>query len=164
MSGYGASPISPLSPPLRSAKFCTPGRVSAITRELVISARPHKRSWKNKGAVFPNRWTRFGICRELAATPRTPWPRSPSISLFRSSKRTSLVCSLAYSTYKFRLIPVTAAKRCGSARVNSCRIGEPPSTTRLLWIWALSSAGRGLIALSALSDISAGRRNRQSFR
>ena len=39
MSGCDASPISPLLPPRRSKKYCAPGRVSAITRELVISAR-----------------------------------------------------------------------------------------------------------------------------
>ena len=159
MSGCGASPISPLLPPLRSTKCCTLGRASVITHELATSVQPHKPSWRNTEAVFRSRWMLFGICRESAVTPRTPWPRSPSINLSRSSRRTSRVCSLAYSIYKFRLIPATAAKRCGSARVNSCRIGAPASTTRLSWIWARSSADRGPIALSALSEISAARRN-----
>ena len=163
MSGCGASPSSPLLQPLRSTKFYTPGKVSATTRGLATSVRPRKSSWRNMAVVFPTRWMRFGICRGLAVTPRTPSSPSPLINPSRSLKQTSRVCSLAYSIYRFRLIPATVAKRCGSAQVNSCRTVAPASTTRLSWIWARSSADYGPIALSALSEISAGQKNLQRF-
>ena len=57
-------------------------------------------------AISQHRLHRCARCRELENTQRMPSRRSPSIKQFRSSKRTPLVFSVAFSIFKLPSMPV----------------------------------------------------------